>query len=242
LFGIVFLADSALASMLRNPPLARRIVAASARLLFRLAAIPLSARGLDKLPEGRHVLLVNHTSFLDALVLFALLPARPGYVFAVRQQFRSQQLLCPLLRALGTVVLRGPRKQNDHRNTALMLAALRNETNLAVFPEGMFARTPGVRPFHTGAFFVAAHAGVPLAIAALHGTRAALPLGSWMLRRMPIELEIGPAFHIGGDERPEALSAARDAAHCAMVALSGEGGARQEARERVDAADRLDSL
>lgn len=224
IFGLVLLACGGLAILVRRPPLGRRIVAAGARFLFRIAAMPLTANGLERLPAGRHVLLVNHTSFLDAIVLTALLPPRPGYVFAVRQQFRSQRLLCPLLRSLGTVVLRRPGGGNDHRNVALMISALRQEANLAIFPEGMFAREPGIRAFHDGAFYVAARVRVPLTVAVLRGTRAAMPLGTWTPRRTTITLEIGPTWR-SRSLLPEDIAAVRDAAHAAMVALAGEGTA-----------------
>ena len=94
-----------LAIALRRPALARPVARAGVRLLFRLAAIPVTVRGLERLPAAPHILLVNHSSFLDGLALTALLPPRPGYGFVVRQQFRVQRLLCPLLRALGAVVL-----------------------------------------------------------------------------------------------------------------------------------------
>ncbi|ETZ99771.1 acyltransferase family protein [Mycobacterium kansasii 824] len=41
--------------------------------------------------------------------------------------------------------------------------------SLVIFPEGRLARAPGLRPFHIGAFVVAAEAGVPALPVAIRG-------------------------------------------------------------------------
>jgi 1-acyl-sn-glycerol-3-phosphate acyltransferase len=59
------------------------------------------------------------------------------------------------------------------------------------FPEGTFTRTPGLLPFHMGAFVAAAEAGVPVVPIALRGTRSILRSGSWFPRRGSISIQIG---------------------------------------------------
>ena len=57
------------------------VVRVLARLALRLAGIPLVVHGQEHLPQHRpYVLVVNHTSYLDALVLVAVLPGRLRYV------------------------------------------------------------------------------------------------------------------------------------------------------------------
>ncbi|MDB5855848.1 MAG: 1-acyl-sn-glycerol-3-phosphate acyltransferase [Herminiimonas sp.] len=191
LFVPVFLLAGALIMLLRRLTSRRSVARSACRLLFRGAGMPLHATGLDTLPPGTHVLLVNHSSFLDALVLLALLPSNPGYAFVVRQQFDSQRLLCPLLRALGTLVLGPP---GSGRGTKAMRLALRHGTRLLVFPEGGFRPEPGLRPFHSGAFVAVSQLNVPIATAGLRGVRRALPSRSWLPRRTAIDLEIGPVL------------------------------------------------
>ena len=68
-----------------------------ARVFFSLAGIPLSARGLDKLPrEGTVVLAVNHTSYLDPVVLLALLGWR-NWAFVAKREFESNVFMRTLL-------------------------------------------------------------------------------------------------------------------------------------------------
>ncbi len=200
-------------------PRARRRARNLARAMFSLTRMPLAGKGLERLPEGPHVLLVNHASFLDPLALTALLPAAPGYAFTTRQQFRAQRLLCPLLNSVGTVVLG---RNSQHRgNVKILEAALRRGESLVIFPEGGFDSAPGLKPFHSGAFVAAANCGVPIVVAGLKGARSALPPGSWLPRRAPVALEVGAVLdtqELAAKPVTELVTVARRT----MARLSGE--------------------
>lgn len=216
-FVLFLLVGGGLVLLSQNPARGRRVAHVCARMLFRLAGMRISARGIDRLPASSHILLVNHASFLDVLALMALLPPSPGYAFTTRQQFPSQRLLCPLVQAMGTLVLRTPRTGN----TRLIAATLSRGERLVIFPEGGFVRPPGLRPFHSGAFFAAARSHVPIAVAGLRGAREALPLGTWLPHRTAISLEIGPVFMPRGTDEDAILELSR-AARETMLPLSGE--------------------
>lgn len=222
LFVLVMLTLGSLIVLLRRPSYARPVARSAARTLFRLAGMPISARGLDRLPRQPHILLVNHTSFLDPIVLTALLPARPGYAFTARQQYTSQALLWPLLRALGTVILgRHTALQRKTSNVDLLKATVSRGENLVVFPEGGFTPEAGLKSFHSGAFVAAAAAHVPIVVAGLRGARTALRLGTWLPHRTAINLEIGAVLMPDGKDA-SALQKLSDAAHHAMLPLTGE--------------------
>jgi 1-acyl-sn-glycerol-3-phosphate acyltransferase len=221
-FGLLLLLFGSLIIAAGRPALARPLARIATRIMFFLADIPLSAHGLNRLPGQPHILLVNHTSFLDGLVLSAMLPPRPGYAFTVKQQYRSQALLWPLLKALGVIVFRHGEPAHHSSNLALLAAALERGENLVVFPEGGIAPQAGLQPFHSGAFIVATTKETPLVIAGMQGAREALRLGTWLPRHVAITLKIGAVL------MPEAIVAQStqqliDAAHAAMQPLTGEG-------------------
>jgi 1-acyl-sn-glycerol-3-phosphate acyltransferase len=217
-FAVALLTAGTAVTALRRPARSRRAARAGCRLLFRLLGMPLSVRGLERLPAGPHLLLVNHSSFLDGLALTAMLPARPGYAFVVRQQFPVQRLLCPLLRSLGTVVL-APASAGSHvGNAARIVHALRRGDSLVVFPEAGFVPEPGLRRLHSGAFAAAARTGAPVVIAGLRGARDALRPRGWLPRRAALSLEIGPVLRLADADIGPAMRAARQA----MLALTGE--------------------
>lgn len=210
--------------LLRKPLYGRPIARMATRLLFRLAGIPVSVRGLERLPRTPHILLVNHTSFLDGLALTALLPARPGYAFTARQQYSSQRLLWPLLKALGMIVLRHADPSHKSANVDLLTSVLRRGERLIVFPEGGFVPEPGLRTFHTGAFVAATEENVPMVVAGLRGARQALQPRTWLPHRTPIALEIGPVLMPSGKDAHSELALC-EAAREAMLPLIGEGDA-----------------
>ncbi len=208
------------AKPLRSVAAKRRVARTLARLFFRILRMPLTAKCLDRLPPEPHILLVNHSSFLDAIVLTALLPATPGYTFTTRQEFRAQSLLCPILRQVHVLVLDASERAHG-ANIDLMSAALRRGESLVIFPEGGFVSGPGLLEFHSGAFIVASRTEVDVVTVGLRGTRTALPLGTWSLRRVPISIEIGPAFKCIS-EQPAEVQTVSTAARAAMLALCGE--------------------
>jgi 1-acyl-sn-glycerol-3-phosphate acyltransferase len=235
LLGMLLLGCSAATALLRDPARGRPLARAAARLLFRLAGMPLSASGLERLPDEAHILLVNHTSFLDGIALSALLPARPGYAFVVRQQFPIQRLLCPLLRGLGAVVL-APAGSGSHAGNALLIAhALRHGCNLVVFPEAGFVPEAGLRRFHSGAFLAALRTGAPLALAGLRGARLALRPRTWLPQRAAIALEIGGVLR-PSREGAAGVGALMRSARQAMLPLCGEPEATRERRSSRAAA------
>lgn len=179
-------------------PLARVLV----RACLRVAGISVTAHGLEHLPPAPHVLLLNHNSFADPVALIAMLPARPGYAFVTRRQFRSQWLLWPLVHGMGTLVLNHAAGSYE-QNVSLIREHLAKGDSLVVFPEGRIPREPGLLKFHSGVFLAAMQAGVPVVPACLFGTRAVLPLGSWLPRRAAISLCVGVPIPAGHKRRNE---------------------------------------
>lgn len=226
-FILVVLFLGTLIIALRRAAWGRPVAHRATRLMFRLAGMPLSVSGIEHLPRAPHLLLVNHTSFLDGLALVALLPPRPGYAFVVRQQFPSQRLLCPLLRGIGVIVLAHPPPGRRSSNVKGLARALKRGENIILFPEGGIVPEPGLRPFHSGAFIAAASAKMPIAVAGLHGAREALRPGTWLPRRCAVHLEIGTAIMPGSEDAASAEHL-RAAARRAMLPLTGEGDASAE--------------
>jgi 1-acyl-sn-glycerol-3-phosphate acyltransferase len=220
-FIAIALSCGGLIVLLQRPAPGRRIARVAARLLFRLTAIPASAQGLDRLPQQTHVLLVNHASYLDAIVLTAMLPAAPGYAYVAKREFASQPLMRSLLSGIGALFVERFDIRRSTEDVDLMTAALQRGENLVIFPEGTFSRETGLKPFHSGAFIAAVRAGAPLVVAALRGTRAALRAGTWRLRHVRLEFEVGRTFAPAASDWSAAAQLRADA-HAAMVPLTGE--------------------
>src|ERR1044071_6181596 len=70
----------------------------AARSFFLLAGMPLKLRGLEHLPADQCVVVANHASYLDGVVMTAALPAR--FSFVVKREMNGVPLAGLLLRRL----------------------------------------------------------------------------------------------------------------------------------------------
>ena len=175
------------------------------RWFLQLSGIPVVARGLENLPHGRPVVLaVNHTSYLDAVVLLSLLEHR-GYAFIAKREFEENFLMRTLLAGFGTRFIErfDVAKSAEHAN-ALVLAAQQG-ASLIVFPEGTLKRATGLMPFRTGAFQAAAQAGIAVVPVALRGVRSALRDGTWYLRRAAVAVTMGEPLTAKGTDWSAAI-------------------------------------
>jgi acyl carrier protein len=191
-----------------------------ARLLFRLVRIPLQVDGAEQLPQGQAcVIISNHASYLDGLVLVAALPLR--FSFVAKAELARQFFPRVFLRRIGTEFVERFDKQrgvSDARNTARAAQAGRS---LMFFPEGTFTRMPGLLPFHMGAFAAAAQAGVPVVPVVIRGTRSLLRGESRFPHRVVVKIHVGAPIAPAGREWTAAVKL-RDAARDAILQQLGE--------------------
>jgi 1-acyl-sn-glycerol-3-phosphate acyltransferase len=174
---------------LRSPERAWRVSHRAARALLRFTATPLAVRGTELLPAGPCVLVINHASYLDGIVLAAAL-ARP-FVFVAKQELQSQFFAGRYLRSLGTAFVERVDAKRSVEDAERIAGLVQQGHSLAMFPEGTFVKQPGLLPFHLGAFLAAARAGVPVVPVAIGGTRRLLGAGRWWPRRTALSVEIG---------------------------------------------------
>jgi 1-acyl-sn-glycerol-3-phosphate acyltransferase len=204
------------------PDLGRRRAAARvmARAFLRMAGMPLTVRGAERLPAGQCVVVCNHASYLDGVVLTAALPPRFGFV--IKREMAGVPLAGTVLRRLGSEFVERFNRQRGAADARRVLRNADQGNSLVFFPEGTFTRKPGLLKFHTGAFATAARAGCPLVPAVLRGTRRALPPNGNLPRPGPIEMEILPALPPGEHAADQAAPGLRERARAAILAALGE--------------------
>jgi 1-acyl-sn-glycerol-3-phosphate acyltransferase len=221
LFALMLLLFALPVIVLQRPATGRRVMRFGARILFQMLGAKPRVEGAGQLPRRPHVLLVNHSSYLDAIALAALLPATPGYAFSAKRDFASQWWMGRLLSGVGALLVERADARRSTADVEALAHALRHGENVIVFPEGTFKREPGLLPFHAGAFMAAALAGAPVVPAGLRGTREALRAGTWRPRHSQVSLRIGEASQPHGADWGATVRL-RDTARTAIAQLSGE--------------------
>jgi 1-acyl-sn-glycerol-3-phosphate acyltransferase len=197
---------------------------ALARLLARLSGCRIEVDGLGHLPDGPCVLVANHASYIDGIVLAAALP-RPVR-FVAKGEFRHNALMRRLFERLGARFVErfDARRSVEDAQTLVDVAA--EPSPLLFFAEGTFGPQPGVLPFRLGAFQVAARNESPVVPVAISGTREVLRDGSWLPRRGRIKVSVLAPLDPQGNDWHNVV-ALRDSARAAIVTAIGE-----PARER----------
>ena len=193
----------------------------ASKLFMALIGMPVQVIGFERICRSTHILLVNHSSYLDALALYAALPPKQGYAFVAKRELAMQPLMRAVLNGLGTLFIERFSAAKSTEGVEEIVTALKSGRNMIIFPEGTFTRESGLKSFHMGAFLAATNANVPILMAGLRGTRMALRDDSWMPRKVPLTLEIGPLLEAHGKDWVSALHL-RDQARMEMLKLCGE--------------------
>ncbi|HEB89546.1 MAG TPA: 1-acyl-sn-glycerol-3-phosphate acyltransferase [Deltaproteobacteria bacterium] len=174
-------------------------------------AWPVRVLGRDRLHEsGPAVLVANHLSLLDILVLFRL-QSHFRWVSKV-ENFRVpcvgwNMTLCDYI----------PLRRGDAASIQAMMRhcdrVIREGNSIMMFPEGTRSPTGRMRAFKPGAFQIAWRNRVPIQPIVIRGTSQALPKRGFILQgRHPISIEILdpiPAEDVAGTPPEEMMERVR---------------------------------
>ncbi len=200
------------------------VVRKLARGALLAMGIPLSIKGIERLPKDHAIVIFNHSSYVDAIAVAAALPGAPAYM--VKGELASEFFAGVLLRRLGALFVERYDLTSGIADTATATALAREGRLLVVFPEGTFTRQPGLLEFFTGAFKIASEAKVPIYPGVLRGTRSILRSDQWFPRWGRIDVEIlDPVTPRGTDF--DSIVGLRDAARQAVLSRCGEPDLRQ---------------
>jgi 1-acyl-sn-glycerol-3-phosphate acyltransferase len=166
-------------------------------LIMKTIFSPVKVTGLDKIDTTKpHVYAVNHASALDIPVLYVNLP------FQFRIAFKKELLSYPVvgwqLKRSGQVCIDQQNPSHSISSIRAALKGLKAGWPLVIFPEG--GRTPDgeIKPFLSGAFFLAIKAQVDVVPVALIGTYELLPMNTYHIKSRPLEMRVGEPISTAG--------------------------------------------
>ncbi|MFN2509089.1 MAG: AMP-binding protein, partial [Chthoniobacterales bacterium] len=113
-----------------------------------------AATGVENLPKGGFLLLPNHISFVDAVVL--LLASQRPIRFIIDEAYYRNRLLHPVLRAVGCIPISPRRAREAMRQAA---EKIRAGEIVCLFPEGQLTRSGTLLRLRRGYEIIARDAG-----------------------------------------------------------------------------------
>jgi 1-acyl-sn-glycerol-3-phosphate acyltransferase len=186
----------------------------------------LTILGREHLPaRPPFVLIGNHASHLDALILAAPLPlAIRDRVFPLAagdvffEKATSSLFAMSLLNALPL----WRRKCTPHALTELRARLVGEPCGFVLFPEGGRSRDRAMMPFKPGMGMLVAGVDVPVVPCHITGAFDSLPPGCRLPRPRKIVLRVGPGLRFG--HLPNERAGWEEAARCCEAAVRGLGG------------------
>lgn len=180
------------------------------KVLFRL-----KVKGLENIPRGgRAVIAVNHSSYLDPVVVGVAIPKRIKWVIL--------KSIYHLWWLKWLFVLTEMIPENGAIEKSL--SALKNDELLGIFPEGTRSRDGTLHAGREGVAILAVKGAAPVIPCAIRGAFEAYPRNALFPKPHPIKILIGSPIKFEPDEAPDEakLAAAADKIMSAIKSLMEE--------------------
>jgi 1-acyl-sn-glycerol-3-phosphate acyltransferase len=153
----------------------------------------LRVEGREHIPkEGGCILVANHVSFLDPILIGAVMPRKVHYLtYAVYYYARLLHWYC---KRAYCIPIKKDGKDISGLKKALRL--LKSGNVVGIFPEGKRSWTGQLQPAEPGVALIALRAGVPVLPVGICGAYEAFPRGSKFPRPRRITIIFGKPFQI----------------------------------------------
>ena len=175
--------------------------------LVVLIVLGLNVRHRERLPTtGPAILVANHNSHLDTMVLITLLPA--GLLKRIKPVAAADYFLSSPLKAwfalniVGILPIKRKKDTPDEDLLAPCYRSLEAGNILVFFPEGSRGEPEHLRAFKGGiAKLAARYPAVPITPVLLHGLGKALPRGEKLLVPFFCDVFVGKALYGAKDRK-----------------------------------------
>jgi 1-acyl-sn-glycerol-3-phosphate acyltransferase len=217
-FSLLFVLATLLALVVPRLDWRRALTHRLAGLALPVLGVRLVVQGLERLPAGSCVVVANHASYLDGIVMKAALP--PRFSFVIKREAASMPVAGFLLRRIGSEFVDRHSEGGRRRDAMRVMRRAEEGAALVFFPEGTFDEVPGLKRFHIGAFAAAVRGGMPLVPVVIHGARRALPNGALIVRPGRVRVEILAPIEV--PPTPHATEELRRASRAAILSQLDE--------------------
>ena len=179
-------------------------------------------------PSGGFIVAPNHLSFLDSVLVQALMP-RPVAFFAKAEYFSGTGVRGALMRSffegVGSIPVQRGQQAASVQALKTLLGMLEAGDGVGIYPEGTRSRDGLLYRGRTGVGWLALTTGAPVVPVGLLGTDRLQPAGSRWIRPQHFTMRIGEPLYFertGPDHSLPARRQATDTIMDAIAALTGQ--------------------
>ncbi len=184
---------------------ARTLGKRSASAMLKLMGIELNVEGSEHLVNGPSILVANHASYTDPMIMAAALPPKFGYV--AKKELKHIPFANYVLGKLGTNLVDrvNPKKGTDDLNK--IMKSNKAQDSIVFFPEATFLKEKGLLKFKKGAFITAIRNKSPVIPVTINGSRELLRSESWLPKKVSLHIKIHPPLNTSNEfTNPQELS------------------------------------
>jgi 1-acyl-sn-glycerol-3-phosphate acyltransferase len=185
--------------------------------------------GLENVPpSGGFIVAPNHLSFLDSVLVQALMPRAVAF-FAKAEYFTGTGVKGALMRSffegVGSIPVQRGQQAASVQALKTLLEMLEAGDGVGIYPEGTRSRDGLLYRGRTGVGWLALTTGAPVVPVGLLGTDRLQPAGSRWIRPQHFTMRIGEPLYFertGPDHSLPARRQATDTIMDAIAALTGQ--------------------
>ncbi len=151
-------------------PVYRRLMHGTLDIFLFYCNVRWKIEGLEKLPDTPYLLISNHRSGFDALVMMAAMK-KHRLNFISKPENMKIPYVGPFLAKTGSMAI----DRNDDRKALKTILAVAEQlkkgvASFCIYPEGTRSRTGELLPFRHGCFKAAQRAKVPVVVSVVEGS------------------------------------------------------------------------
>ncbi|MBD7994071.1 1-acyl-sn-glycerol-3-phosphate acyltransferase [Arthrobacter sp. Sa2CUA1] len=185
--------------------------------------------GLENVPTtGPFIVASNHLSFLDSVLIQALMPRRVGF-FAKAEYFTTPGLKGAAMRSffesVGSIPVERGQQAASVAALKSLLDVLETGGGIGIYPEGTRSRDGLLYRGRTGVGWLALTSGAPVVPVGLIGTERLQPAGKKWVKPRPFTMSVGRPLYFQKTGPGHALPERRrvtDQVMDAIAELSGQ--------------------
>ena len=160
-----------------DDPLYRKVTDLYIESVLPVLQFHVKTKGMEKMPEdGRFMLICNHCSLADPILLLYCLP-KYQLAFVSKRENSTMFVIGPMMHKLQCQLIN---RENDREALKTILKCIQilkeDKASIGVFPEGGILSEDGkLHKFRPGVFKIAQKAGVPIVVCTMKNTLNSVP-------------------------------------------------------------------